>query len=310
MLSARLRVTLIGNPSGTETTMSVTATMKLWSMCDTIFIVLSCSAEKNVFALSATKMMVATAYPSLLMSEARRPSCICNGVSSSLSICAPWFTLPYSVASPTFSTCITPCPSTTVVPRITRLEAYVASLSKSASTVVLLIIGSPVSDDSLTCSDTDSSRMPSAGISSPVLSRTISPTTTSLRGICLTIPSLTTVTSTSSLTVLSTSNALFAFASKMNPMVLASIIAKNMPSGSRKAAMPSWAGPQQCTPDITIDSTHAKRRILMIGSSNFSKKSFHSGVFAGGVSIFVPYLRLLSSISVEDRPLRLDSFSM
>jgi len=42
MLSAKLNVTLIGSPSGTDTTINVTATMKLFNICE-----ISVSVEKS-----------------------------------------------------------------------------------------------------------------------------------------------------------------------------------------------------------------------------------------------------------------------
>ena len=218
------------------------------------------------------------------------------------SICAPWFTLPYSVASPTSSTRMIPLPSTTVVPRSTLFDGYVASSSKSASTVVLAIIGSPVSVDSLICNDCACSSTPSAGTSSPVFNITTSPTTTSLREISCTLPSRRTVTIASSLTVFSTSNARAAFTSKIKPIPLASTMAKNMPMGSRNAEKPACSGPQQCTHDITIESSQAMSRMRMIGSSNFSRNFFHNDSRAGGVSTFSPYLRRLSSTCCRVSP--------
>ena len=78
---------------------------------------------KNInFAVSAANVTPAIVYPALLITPANPFSWICSGVSMLLSICEPSYTLPYPVASPTFSTSITPCPSTTVVPRITTFE--------------------------------------------------------------------------------------------------------------------------------------------------------------------------------------------
>ena len=186
--------------------------------------------------------------------------------------------------------------------RRTLLEGYVASASKSASTVVLDIIGSPVSVDSFICNDCACNSTPSAGTSSPVFSTTTSPTTTSLRDTSCTFPSRITVTITSSFTVFSTSNARAAFTSKMKPMPLARIIAKNMPIGSRKAEKPAFSGPQQCTQDITIDSSQAISRMRIIGSSNFSRNFFHNDSRAGGVNTFSPYLRRLSSTCCPVKP--------
>ena len=148
--------------------------------------------------------------------------------------------------------------------------------------------GSPVSVDSFICKDCASSKIPSAGTSSPVPKSTISPTTISLRGTSITLPSRITVTMTSSFTAFSTSNARAAFTSKRKPIVLARRMAKNIPSGSRKAEKPACSGPQQCTPDMTIDKSHAKRSMRIIGSSNFSRNCFHKETRSGGVNTFSP----------------------
>ena len=133
-----------------------------------------------------------------------------------------------------------------------------------------------------------SSKCPSAGISSPVSKTTISPTTTSFFGIWQIFPSRITFTKISSLTVFKISNALFAFTSKKKPTQLASMIAKKMPIGSKKAVKPFASGPQQCTPAIIMDKSHATNNIRIIGSSNFSKNWLHNEAFSGGVSTFSP----------------------
>ena len=267
-----------------------------------ISIVLSPCVCINTFAVSSANVTPATVYPALLIIPASFFSCICNGVSRSFSTNEPRCTFPYSVASPTVVTLITPWPSTTVVLRMAMFEGYVASLSKFSSIVVFDITGSPVSVDSFICNELLSISTPSAGTSSPVFSITISPTTTSLREICCTFPLRITVTRMSSFTVFSTSNALAAFTSNIKPMVLASRIAKKMPNGSRNADRPALSGPQQCIPDIIIDNTHANSNILIIGSSNFSRNCFQSDVFSGGVRMFSPCIRRLSSTSCDVRP--------
>ena len=178
---------------------------------------------------------------------------------------------------------------------MTTFDGYVASLSKSASLVVLPINGSPVKVDSFICNDTASKRCPSAGTSSPVPNITISPTTTSFRETSVIRPFRTTVTWISSLTVFSMSNSLFAFTSKKNPTQLANIIAKKMPNGSKKAENPACSGPKQWTHAMPTDNTHATNNIRIIGSSNFSINCFHNETFAGGVSTFSPCNRRLSS---------------
>ena len=61
MLSARLRVTLIGNPSGTDTTISVTATMKIFKMCEIRSMTGIPDEDSRTFVSSAIKVMVAIA---------------------------------------------------------------------------------------------------------------------------------------------------------------------------------------------------------------------------------------------------------
>jgi len=104
---------------------------------------------------------------------------------------------------------------------------------------VFLITGSPVSVLSLMLSDTESTRLPSAGTSSPVSRITTSPTTMSRRATCVMFPSRTTVTAASSFIWLSISNFLLAFSSMTNPITVASVTARKMPSGSRNAFPPA-----------------------------------------------------------------------
>ena len=130
----------------------------------------------------------------------RRSNCSLSGVLMLSSILAASYTLPFSVASPTARTRNTPCPSITLVPFSTRLVGKVASWSKSSSRSLLWQIGSPVSVDSSTCIDTDSSNSPSAAISSPVANSTMSPTTTSHFGTCCRRPFRMTITGSSSFT--------------------------------------------------------------------------------------------------------------
>ena len=127
-------------------------------------------------------------------------SCLLRGVCSPLSIWAARKTRPFSVWSPTASTRRLPLPSITFVPRSTRLEGNVASASKSSVWVVLEQMGSPVSVLSSTFKLLAESSVPSAGTSSPVSSRTKSPTTISRRGTEWLCPLRTTRTGMSSLT--------------------------------------------------------------------------------------------------------------
>jgi hypothetical protein len=43
-------------------------------------------------------------------------------------------------------------------------------------------------------------------------------------------------------------------------------------------------------------------KMRIIGSLNFSRKSFHSGSLSGGVRMFLPYFALLSSAWAEVKP--------
>ena len=185
-----------------------------------------------------------------------------------------------------------PCPSTTVVPRKMRLEAYVASSSKSASTVVFVTTGSPVRFDSFTCREMASSNSPSAGTSSPVSSTTISPTTTSLRGISCTCPLRITFTKVSSFTAFSRSNFFPASYSKKKPIPVASRMATIMPIVSAYSFS---------TMEIIKENRAATSNTLTTGSSNFSRYNFHKEGRLGGVNKFTPcssrLFRTCSSVS-------------
>ncbi len=93
----------------------------MWAMMSIVGIPGKLSDKRN-FTVKAMNVTPAIVYPALLITPAKPFNWICKGVSISLSICEPSYTLPYPVASPTFSTCMTPCPSTTVVPRMTTLD--------------------------------------------------------------------------------------------------------------------------------------------------------------------------------------------
>ena len=221
MLRARLSVTLIGNPSGTATTIKVTAIMKYFRTiraisshwCQSVTSVTVRYWYKSLL-VNMIKVSAAIVNPALPIRFANLVSWIFSGVCSWLCSVDWRATLPISVASPTRSTRMIPCPSVMVVPRITEFEGYVASSSKWASSVVLFTINSPVSVDSLTCKETASTSIPSAGTSSPVFRMTISPTTISLRGISFIFPLRITVTGVSSPTAFSKSNFLLASYSK------------------------------------------------------------------------------------------------
>ncbi len=74
---------------------------------------------------------------------------------------------------------------------------------------------------------------PSAGTSSPVLTKTMSPTTTSRRGTVVTVPPRITSTGSSSFTLFRIEKALLAFSSKMNASPVARKMAMKMPTGSK-----------------------------------------------------------------------------
>ena len=234
----------------------------------------------------------ATEKPILPIRLASLVSCMFRGVGSVLCSVLCRATFPISVSSPTLSTRIVPWPSTTVVPRSTRLEAYVASSSKSASTVVLFITGSPVRFDSLTCKDMASSSSPSAGISSPVSRTIISPTTTSFRGISCTRPLRITFTKVSSFTAFSRSNFLLASYSKKKPIPVASNIA---------AIIPIVSAYSFSTIEMIRENSAATRSTLTTGSSNFSRYNFHREGRLGGVNRLTPYFSrfFLTSSSVS-----------
>ena len=159
--------------------------------------------------------------------------------------------------------------------------------------MLLDVTGSPVNVDSFTDRERASASSPSAGISSPVSSKTRSPQTISLFGISVITPSLITFTGVSSLTLLRMSNFLLASISNQNPTPVARNIAKKIPMVSMKS---------RCINEIPSERKAAIRRILIIGSSNLCRKSLHNGSFSGGVKTFFPCLSLLSATSAEVSP--------
>ena len=110
ILTASDSVTLIGNPSGTATTISVTATIKYCSTRSAIVIQSASNSppKRNPLTSNATNVSTASEIPARPISFDNRPNCRFSGVSSSLSTVDCSATLPNSVASPTFSTTITP----------------------------------------------------------------------------------------------------------------------------------------------------------------------------------------------------------
>ena len=86
MLNARLSVTLIGKPSGTDTTIRVTATMKYFKILPAVSKVKIVSAVKIPaiisFVSNPTKVTPATVKPIILINLARPSSCLLSGVLS------------------------------------------------------------------------------------------------------------------------------------------------------------------------------------------------------------------------------------
>ena len=153
---------------------------------------------------------------------------------------------------------------------------------------------SPVRADSSTLNDTASSTRASAGTSSPVSSSRMSPTTMSLFGTLRYSPSRITSKPVSSLTLFSMSNSLPARYSLTNAIVVAKKMATTIPIASRYSLRASPAR----------KAMHAAmRRILMTGSSYFSRYSLHHGSRAGGVRVLAPCSLLLSRTSCEVKPM-------
>ena len=153
--------------------------------------------------------------------------------------------------------------------------------------------GSPVRVDSFTCKEIASINSPSAGISSPVSSTTISPTTISRLGISCMFPLRRTFMCISSLTWFNNSNFLLASISNQKPTPVARNIAKKIPIVSAYSL---------CMIEIISDKTAATNNIRIIGSLNFSRKSFHKGVCGGGVMIFSPNCLRLCCTSESFKP--------
>ena len=178
---------------------------------------------------------------------------------------------------------------------------YVASLSKSSCLALLWQIGSPVSDDSSTFIYVDSRIIPSAGISSPFSTITMSSTTISLFATVVTFPSLMTLTGSWSLTTLRRANSLSALYSNRKDSPVARMMAINIPIGSRKLSVL----PLSCKYSYRLmhaDSAPATRSIMMRGSLNFSRYLFHSGVVLGCVRILHPCSRRFLSTSASVNP--------
>ncbi|CCY64934.1 unknown [Prevotella sp. CAG:1124] len=169
-------------------------------------------------------------------------------------------------------------------------------MSFFAGSACLVIIGSPVSDDSSICRSVDSISVPSAGISSPTSMITTSPTTMSLRATSTTLPSRRTFTGDSSPRAVSTLNFFAASISNQKPIVVARTMARIMPTLSINSPLM-----QARASEITA----ATSKILMIGSLYLSRYNFHKGVLFGGVSVFSPCSWRLFDTSLSVNPLGL-----
>ena len=188
------------------------------------------AGPKNMsFTKRTVKIVKASRIPINPINLASEPNWRLRGVSSVVISVDFSATFPNSVESPTSVILYMQCPSTTVVPRIMRFVAYVASSSKESGLVLFEIIGSPVNVDSFTESETASSNSPSAGTSSPVSSTTMSPTTMSHFGNSMMFPSRIIFTGVSSLTWFRMSNFLLASISNQKPTPVARNIAKKIP---------------------------------------------------------------------------------
>ena len=119
MLYASESVTLMASPSGTATTISVTAIIKKLNRILRLSSVASKVRIPNERSLTVRAMNVAPAImkPALPMNLLSLLSCLFRGVSPPV-ISEAWrAVLPSSVSSPTFSTTNTPSPWVTLVPR-------------------------------------------------------------------------------------------------------------------------------------------------------------------------------------------------
>ena len=112
---ARLRVTLIGNPSGTATTISVTAIIKYLSVRSNTgshscqpFNAPKSKYSNTSFTKKIRKARPATVKPIFPIRLANLVNCIFSGVGSRFSSVLWRATFPISVASPTCRTRIVP----------------------------------------------------------------------------------------------------------------------------------------------------------------------------------------------------------
>ena len=107
ILNARLNVTLIGRPSGTATTIRVTAIIKYCRMRPAVSSVKILSAVNAPVKISLVSKPInvapATIKPTILMNLASFSNCLLSGVLSLLISVDFSATFPNSVASPTFS---------------------------------------------------------------------------------------------------------------------------------------------------------------------------------------------------------------
>ena len=166
ILKARLSVTASGRPSGTATTMMVTATMK--AEMSAVYQSLGCATVSRTSRMMKTT--TATSVPTLPMEVATASRRIWRGVSSSFSSLVTAMMRPHSVFIPVAVTSISPQPSLTLQPESMKGLDSGSFLTGSDSPVIAL--------SSITTPWPESSR-PSAGTWSPVAMTTMSPTTSS-----------------------------------------------------------------------------------------------------------------------------------
>ena len=218
-------------------------------------------------------------------------SCLLRGVSTSVIEDASFAVLPISVLSPVAIIVPSQVPSVMIVDLSNLLVGYVA-LPLSYK-FLLTGIDSPVIVDSSTFKLVHSLRIISAGISSPALRATISPSTRNLRCISTISPSRYTLTNVESPLVISKSNFLLADQVLQNPIPTTIAIATIMPIGSVNSPL--------MHPRIR-DTAAATSNIIIKGSLNPSKSITYQGSLLGGVSTLRPSRSNLAAASLCVNP--------
>jgi len=189
-------VTANGKPSGTATTMMVTAKMKKRRGPSA-----NCLMGKPRFSTHhrmrrTVKQRTPTPRPTLPTAAASTVSASCRGVSP-VSPTTIAMVRPHSEWTPTAVTSSVPDPSDTCVPHRTQGER---------STLFLMGSDSPVREASSMTRPCAARRTPSAATLSPVIRRTTSPTTRSVFRTSCSTPARTTLISTRSFWALSLRN--------------------------------------------------------------------------------------------------------